>query len=144
MYLVIAEKPSVSQSLAKVLGAYKRENGYLEGSGYLVSWCLGHLAEYALPEAYDSRFEKWEFSDLPIVPDVWKLLVAKDKKEQFDNLKKLLNRTDVEYVVNACDAGREGELILKGYMTFPAVESRSSGCGSVPWKMPLFRTVLPI
>lgn len=113
MYLVIAEKPSVSQSLAKVLGAYKRENGYLEGSGYLVSWCLGHLAEYALPEAYDSRYEKWEFSDLPIVPDEWKLLVAKDKKEQFDNLKKLLNRTDVEYVVNACDAGREGELIFK-------------------------------
>lgn len=113
MYLVIAEKPSVSQSLAKVLGAYKRENGYLEGSGYLVSWCLGHLAEYALPEAYNPRYEKWEFSDLPIVPDEWKLLVAKDKKEQFDTLKKLLNRTDVEYVVNACDAGREGELIFK-------------------------------
>lgn len=113
MYLVLGEKPSVAQALAKVLGAKKREDGYFEGNGWLVSWCLGHLAEYVSPEAYDERYQKWEFSDLPIFPEVWQLAIAKDKKEQFHVLKKLLNRDDVEYVVNGCDAGREGELIFK-------------------------------
>lgn len=113
MYLVLGEKPSVAQALAKVLGADKRKDGYLEGNGWIVSWCLGHLAEYVSPEAYDEKYRKWEFSDLPILPDVWELAVAKDKKEQFGVLKKLLNRKDVEYVVNGCDAGREGELIFK-------------------------------
>ncbi|MCD8195563.1 MAG: DNA topoisomerase 3 [Lachnospiraceae bacterium] len=111
--LVIAEKPSVSQSLARVLGAYKRENGYLEGGGYLVSWCLGHLAEYVMPEAYDEKYSKWNYADLPIVPEEWKLSVAADKEEQFQVLCGLLNRNDVSEVVNACDAGREGELIFK-------------------------------
>ena len=113
MFLVIAEKPSVSQALAKVLGAGDREEGYLSGQDCIVSWCLGHLAEYATPEIYDSRYEKWEFSDLPIIPENWQLAVAKDKKVQFAVLKKLLNRSDLDYVVNACDAGREGELIFK-------------------------------
>lgn len=113
MYLVIAEKPSVSQALAKVLGAGDREDGYLSGQDCIVSWCLGHLAEYVPPEVYDSRYEKWEFSDLPIIPEDWQLAVAKDKKAQFTVLKKLLNRKDLDYVVNACDAGREGELIFK-------------------------------
>ena len=113
MYLVIAEKPSVSQAIAKVIGAYKRKEGYLEGRDCLVSWCLGHLAEYAPPESYDSRYRFWQYKDLPIIPDVWELLVSEDKKEQFGVLKELLNRSDVEYVVNACDAGREGELIFR-------------------------------
>ena len=113
MYLVISEKPSVAQSIAKVLGAYKKEDGYLSGRDCIISWCLGHLAEYAMPEAYDEKFQKWRFDDLPIIPDQWKLEVAKDKKSQFTVLKKLLNRNDLEYVVNACDAGREGELIFK-------------------------------
>lgn len=113
MYLVLGEKPSVAQALAEVLGADKRKDGYLEGNGWIVSWCLGHLAEYVSPEAYDEKYCKWEFSDLPILPDVWELAVPKDKKEQFGVLKKLLNRKDVEYVVNGCDAGREGELIFK-------------------------------
>ncbi len=113
MFLVIAEKPSVSQALAKVLGAGDREDGYLSGQDCIVSWCLGHLAEYVPPEVYDSRYEKWEFSDLPIIPADWQLAVAKDKKAQFTVLKKLLNRKDLDYVVNACDAGREGELIFK-------------------------------
>lgn len=113
MYLVLGEKPSVAQALAKVLGAKQKKEGYLEGNGWLVSWCLGHLAEYVPPEAYDEKYRKWEFSDLPIVPDVWQLSVAKDKKAQFGVLKKLLNRADVEYVVNGCDAGREGELIFR-------------------------------
>ena len=113
MYLVISEKPSVAQSIAKVIGAYRKENGYLEGHDCIVSWCLGHLAEYAMPEAYDERYRSWNFSDLPIIPDQWKLDVPKDKKGQFTVLKKLLCRNDLEYVVNACDAGREGELIFK-------------------------------
>ena len=113
MFLVIAEKPSVSQVLAKVLSVGEREDGYLAGKGCIVSWCLGHLAGYVSPEFYDSRYEKWEFADLPIVPERWELSVAKDKKKQFAVLKKLLNRNDLDYVVNACDAGREGELIFK-------------------------------
>lgn len=113
MYLVISEKPSVAQSIAKVIGAYKKEDGYLSGRDCMVSWCLGHLAEYAMPESYDEKYKIWNFDDLPIIPDRWKLEVAKDKKTQFSVLKKLLTRNDLEYVVNACDAGREGELIFK-------------------------------
>ena len=112
-FLVIAEKPSVAQSYAKNLSAYKREDGYLEGESCIVSWCLGHLAEYAQPEEYDSKYEKWQFDDLPILPEAWKLKVFKDKKKQFDVLKGLMNRSDVEYLVNGCDAGREGELIFQ-------------------------------
>ena len=112
-FLVIAEKPSVAQSYAKNLSAYKKEDGYLEGESCIVSWCLGHLAEYAQPEEYDPKYEKWQFDDLPILPEVWKLKVSKDKKKQFDVLKGLMNRSDVEYLVNGCDAGREGELIFQ-------------------------------
>ena len=112
-FLVIAEKPSVAQSYAKNLSAYKREDGYLEGESCIVSWCLGHLAEYAQPEEYDPKYKKWQFDDLPILPEAWKLKVSKDKKKQFDVLKGLMNRSDVEYLVNGCDAGREGELIFQ-------------------------------
>lgn len=112
-FLVIAEKPSVAQSYAKNLSAYKREDGYLEGESCIVSWCLGHLAEYAQPEEYDPKYEKWQFDDLPILPVAWKLKVSKDKKKQFEVIKTLMNRSDVEYLVNGCDAGREGELIFQ-------------------------------
>ena len=112
-FLVIAEKPSVAQSYAKNLSAYKREDGYLEGESCIVSWCLGHLAEYAQPEEYDPKYEKWQFDDLPILPEAWKLKVSKDKKKQFEVIKNLMNRSDVEYLVNGCDAGREGELIFQ-------------------------------
>ena len=112
-FLVIAEKPSVAQSYAKNLSAYRREDGYLEGESGIVSWCLGHLAEYAQPEKYDPKYEKWQFDDLPILPEVWKLKVSKDKKKQFEVIKTLMNRSDVEYLVNGCDAGREGELIFQ-------------------------------
>lgn len=112
-FLVIAEKPSVAQSYAKNLSAYKKEDGYLEGESCIVSWCLGHLAEYAQPEEYDPKYEKWQFDDLPILPQVWKLKVSRDKKKQFDVLKSLMNRADVDYLVNGCDAGREGELIFQ-------------------------------
>ena len=115
-FLVIAEKPSVAQSYAKNLSAYKKQDGYMEGENCLVSWCLGHLAEYARPEEYDERYAKWQFDDLPIIPEKWKLQVSADKKKQFSVLKELMNREDIEYLVNGCDAGREGELIFqRGY-----------------------------
>ena len=112
-FLVIAEKPSVAQSYAKNLSAYKKQDGYMEGENCLVSWCLGHLAEYARPEEYDERYAKWQFDDLPIIPEKWKLQVSADKKKQFSVLKDLMNREDIEYLVNSCDAGREGELIFQ-------------------------------
>ena len=112
-YLVIAEKPSVSKSIAKVIGAYRQEDGYLEGGNCVVSWCLGHLAEYAAPEHYDERYESWRFEDLPILPAEWKLLVHSTKKPQFNVLRKLLRSKKFDYVVNACDAGREGEAIFR-------------------------------
>ena len=112
-YLVIAEKPSVSKSIAKVIGAYRQEDGYLEGGDCVVSWCLGHLAEYAAPEHYDERYENWRFEDLPILPVEWKLLVHNTKKPQFNVLRKLLRSKKFDYVVNACDAGREGEAIFR-------------------------------
>lgn len=113
MYLVITEKPSVARAVAEVMGAGKKEEGYLEGEDCIVSWCFGHLAEYATPEVYDEKFSRWVYEDLPIIPDEWRVVVSKEKKEQFYILKKLLNRSDTEFVVNACDAGREGELIFK-------------------------------
>ena len=113
MYLVIAEKPSVSRAIAKVIGAENREEGFLSGKDCIVSWCMGHLAEYLPPDGYDKKYESWKYEDLPIIPDEWKLAVSQEKKEQFYTLKRLLNSPDVEYVVNACDAGREGELIFR-------------------------------
>ena len=95
MKLVLAEKPSVAQSIAKVLGASKREDGYLEGNGYIVSWCVGHLVELAQPESYDSKFSKWSYNDLPIFPDSWQNQVSAATKKQFGILKKLMERKDV-------------------------------------------------
>lgn len=113
MKLVLAEKPSVAQSIAKVIGANKREDGYLEGNGYVVSWCVGHLVELAHPESYDSRYSKWSYNDLPIFPDSWQYQVSAATKKQFGILKKLMARKDVESLVCATDAGREGELIFR-------------------------------
>ena len=111
--LVIAEKPSVAKSLAAVLGAANRRDGYLEGNGWLVSWCLGHLAGLADAATYNPDYAKWRYDDLPILPETWRFTIAKDKREQFDVLRTLLRREDVTEVVNACDAGREGELIFR-------------------------------
>ena len=111
--LVIAEKLSVAQSIAKVIGADKREDGYLEGNGYLVSWCVGHLVELAPPEAYDEKYEKWRYSDLPILPSEWKYQISDATRKQFGILKKLMEREDVTGLVEATDAGREGELIFR-------------------------------
>ncbi|WP_044956898.1 DNA topoisomerase 3 [Butyrivibrio sp. LC3010] len=111
--LVIAEKPSVAQSIAKVLGCTGRQDGYLEGNGYLVSWCVGHLIELAEPEGYDSKYEKWKKEDLPIIPVEFKYQVSASTKKQFQTLRELMNRSDVTVITNACDAGREGELIFR-------------------------------
>ena len=111
--LVVCEKPSVAKSIAAVLDAKKREDGYLFGNGFIVSWCFGHLAELADADAYDEKYGKWRQEDLPILPDAWQYTVARDKKKQLDLLKTLMNRDDVSEVINACDAGREGELIFR-------------------------------
>lgn len=113
MKLIITEKPSVGQSIGRVLGATKRCDGYLEGGGYVVSWCIGHLVELAEPETYDARYGKWSRNDLPILPEHWQYRVTAATKKQFSILKTLMARKDVESLVNCCDAGREGELIFR-------------------------------
>ena len=113
MKLVIAEKPSVAMALAAVLGADEKKDGYLEGGGYLVSWCVGHLLELAQPEAYGEQYARWRYGDLPILPDEWKYEVPKDKKKQLDLLCRLMKDKRVDSVVCATDAGREGELIFR-------------------------------
>ena len=111
--LVVAEKPSVAMSYAKVLGATNRQDGYLEGNGYLVSWCVGHLVELAPPNVYDAKYVKWSIADLPILPQKWQYLVSASTKKQFGILQKLMHRPDVDSVICATDAGREGELIFR-------------------------------
>ena len=111
--LVISEKPSVAQSIAKVLGATSRKDGYIEGNGYIVTWCVGHLAAMAYAEAYDEKYAKWRYDDLPIVPQKWEYVPEKDKAKQFEVIRELMNRGDVDEIINACDAGREGELIFR-------------------------------
>ena len=111
--LVIAEKPSVARSIAGVIGADKKQDGYMEGNGYLVSWCIGHLVSLADAGTYDERFKKWRYDDLPILPQEWQYIIPDDKKKQFDTLRSLMERPDVTGLVCATDAGREGELIFR-------------------------------
>lgn len=111
--LVISEKSSVAQSIAKVLGATSRKEGYMEGGNYIVTWCVGHLAAMANAEVYDEKYVKWRYDDLPIVPQKWEYVPEKDKAKQFEVIRELMNRDDVDEIINACDAGREGELIFR-------------------------------
>ena len=113
MKLVIAEKPSVGMALAKALGVAVKKNGYVEGGDYIISWCVGHLVGLANADSYDEKYRKWKISDLPIIPENWIFDIAPDKNEQFGVLRKLMNDSRVTEVVNACDAGREGELIFR-------------------------------
>ena len=113
MILVIAEKPSVAQTIAAALGAKKKQDGYIEGNGYLISWCVGHLVQLADAAAYGEQYKKWSYDSLPILPQKWQYAVSADKGKQFKILKELMHRTDISEVVNACDAGREGELIFR-------------------------------
>ncbi|MGX7068804.1 DNA topoisomerase 3 [Gemella bergeri] len=113
MKLVIAEKLSVAISIAKVIGANKKKDGYYEGNGYRVSWCVGHLIQMANPDVYDEKYAKWNMADLPIIPSDYKYEVAKSTRKQFNILKKLMNDKEIDAVINACDAGREGEAIFR-------------------------------
>ena len=111
--LVIAEKPSVGAAIAAALGVSGKKDGYIEGSGYVISWCVGHLVELAQAAAYGEQYQKWRLDTLPILPQEWQYTVSPDKGKQFKTLKGLMHRSDVSEVVNACDAGREGELIFR-------------------------------
>lgn len=111
--LVIAEKPSVARSIAAVIGATEKQTGYWQGGGYLVSWCIGHLVSFAEAGQYDEKYCKWKYEDLPILPQLWQFIVPDEKKQQFEVLRALLNRPDVDSVTAATDAGREGELIFR-------------------------------
>ena len=111
--LVIAEKPSVARSIATVIGATEKQNGYWQGGGYLVSWCIGHLVSFAEAGQYDEKYCKWRYEDLPILPQPWQFIVPDEKKQQFEIVRALLNRSDVDSVTAATDAGREGELIFR-------------------------------
>ena len=113
MNLVVAEKPSVARSIAAVIGAAEKQNGYWQGGGYLVSWCIGHLVSFAEAGQYDEKYCKWRYEDLPILPQPWQFIVPDEKKQQFEVLRTLLNRPDVDSVTAATDAGREGELIFR-------------------------------
>ena len=111
--LIVTEKPSVARTISKVLSVTARHDGYLEGGGYLISWCVGHLVELAPPGVYDPRLERWDRADLPILPERWQYLVSSSTKKQFDVLCKLMHRADVDRIICATDAGREGELIFR-------------------------------
>ena len=113
MKLVIAEKPSVAQTIAKVIGATKKKEGYYEGGGYRVSWCIGHLVQMSNPETYDERYKRWNLDDLQIIPIIYRYEVSKKTKQHFQLLKKLMNKKDTKSLINACDAGREGESIFR-------------------------------
>ena len=106
--MIVAEKPSVAMAYAKVLGATNRQDGYLEGNGYLVSWCVGHLVELAPPNIYDAKYVKWSITDLPILPERWQYLVSASTKKQFGILQKLMHHPDVDNVICATDAGQCG------------------------------------
>ena len=110
---MICEKPSVAKSIASALGVTSRADGYFEGGGWLISWCIGHLVGLADAAAYDDRYKKWRYEDLPILPDPFRYVVSEEKAAQFHILRSLMERSDVTELVNACDAGREGELIFR-------------------------------
>ena len=113
MTLIITEKPSVAKSIASALGVTSRADGYFEGGDWLISWCIGHLVGLADAAAYDDRYKKWRYEDLPILPDPFRYVVSEEKAAQFHILRSLMERPDVTELVNACDAGREGELIFR-------------------------------
>ena len=113
MKLVIAEKPSVAMSIAKVIGAKNKKDGYYDGNDYRVSWCVGHLVQMANPDSYDEKYKKWRIEDLPIIPKEYKYEIVNTTKKQFNILKKLMNSKEVDTIINACDAGREGEAIFR-------------------------------
>ena len=142
--LVIAEKPSVAQTIAAVLGAKEKKDGFLTGSGYIVSWCVGHLVGLAEAAAYGEQYKKWSYDSLPILPQEWKYTVASDKEKQFKTLKELMHRADVSEVVNACDAGREGELIFRLSMKWQAARNLCAAFGFLLWRTAQSKRAFPV
>ena len=142
--LIVTEKPSTSQAIAKVLGITKRRDGYLEGEEYLISWCVGHLVELAPPGSYDPKLVKWSTADLPILPKTWQYLVSPGTQKQFEVLRSLMARPDVDQLVCATDAGREGELIFPACLSpvwlcetlYPALDQQHGGCRHPGWICP--------
>lgn len=134
MELVIAEKPSVAQSIAAVLGATQRKDGYLEGNEYLVSWCVGHLVELVQPESYEEAWKKWSYDNLPIIPQEWQHEVKSDTKAQYQILKKLMHDDRVDAVVCATDAGREGELIFRLTYNMAGCRKPMKRLWILPWR----------
>ena len=134
MKLVIAEKPSVGAAIAAVMGANEKRSGYFEGGGYLVSWCIGHLISLADAATYNEQFRKWKYDDLPIVPQEWQFIVASGKEQQFSILKDLMHRSDVTEIINACDSGREGELIFRFVYEQANCKKPFSPFGLAAWK----------
>jgi len=133
--LIICEKPSQARSYAAVLGANERKDGFFIGNNNIVAWCFGHLLELATPDAYNEQYAKWRYSDLPIIPDKWQHVAVSDKSAQLKTLRELLNRSDVECVINACDAGREGELIFR--IVYEHARCKKPTKGTVILKPPL-------
>ena len=127
MKLIIAEKPSVAQTIAAALGVKEKKDGYIEGGGCLISWCVGHLVQLAEAAAYGEQYKKWSFDSLPILPEEWQYAVDPDKGKQFKTIKELMHRADVSEVVIACDAGREGELIFRFVYEVAGCKKSTSG-----------------
>ena len=142
--LVIAEKPSVAQTIAAVLGAKEKKDGFLTGSGYIVSWCVGHLVGLSEAAAYGEQYKMWSYDSLPILPQEWKYTVSADKEKQFKILKELMHRADVSEVVNACDAGREGELIFRFSMKWRVAKSLCAAFGFLLWRTAQSKRAFPV
>lgn len=138
MKLVIAEKPSVAKAIAPVIGATTQKGGYIEGNGYYVSWCYGHLVRLFMPDDYCETWaaKQWTFQMLPMLPDVWRFKVASNCKEQFDTLKRLMHDNSVSEIICATDADREGECIFRYVYYLAGCKKPSSGCGYHPWRNP--------
>lgn len=134
MKLVIAEKPSVAQSYAKALNITAKKSGYFEGNGYIITWCIGHLAGLADAAAYDEKYAVWKYEDLPILPEKWQFAINKGKENQYKVVSGLMNRNDITEIINGCDAGREGELIFRFVYNMCGCKSRTSVYGFPQWK----------
>ena len=124
--LVLAEKPSVGREIARVIGCLKNGNGYLEGDKYIVTWALGHLVTLADPDVYDKKWEKWDMQDLPMLPEHMKLVVIPESRKQFGIVSTLMKRGDVDHLIIATDAGREGELVARWIMKKAGWKGRTS------------------
>ena len=140
MILVIAEKPSVAQTIAAALGAKKKQDGYIEGDKYLISWCVGHLVQLADAAAYGEQYKKWSYDSLPILPQEWQYTVSADKGKQFATLKNLMHRTDISEVVNAWDVRENSFAVLS--MKSPGARSLCAACGFPQWKKAQSRRAL--